>query len=95
VQTRLLGQFELGCAPVLQTSSRGSWVHLTCAYATDDYYKVLSINLISTKYYSAYLTCAYATDDYCKVPAQCVCVCVCVCIYMHMYTSIYMHMYTR
>eukprot|EP00802_Teleaulax_amphioxeia_P013828 Tamp_13882.p1 GENE.Tamp_13882~~Tamp_13882.p1 ORF type:complete len:511 (-),score=91.76 Tamp_13882:72-1604(-) len=35
--TRLMGRWRLASVPLFHTSSRGSFVHLTCAYATDDY----------------------------------------------------------
>jgi hypothetical protein len=39
-KTRLLGMWQLYSAPDLETSSHGSFVNVTCAYATDDYGKV-------------------------------------------------------
>jgi hypothetical protein len=39
--TRLLGRWHLYSAPRLGVSSRGSFMQLTCAYATDNYGKVL------------------------------------------------------
>mmetsp|Transcript_31425 Transcript_31425/g.45983 ORF Transcript_31425/g.45983 Transcript_31425/m.45983 type:complete len:127 (+) Transcript_31425:305-685(+) len=38
--TRLLGRWHFYSAPEIDITSRGSFAHVTCAYATDDYEKV-------------------------------------------------------
>jgi hypothetical protein len=40
-RTRLLGRWLLTSAPLLNISSRGSFAHVTCAYATNNYSQVL------------------------------------------------------
>ena len=41
MRTRLLGRWLLSSAPELNISSRGSFAHVTCAYATNNYSQVL------------------------------------------------------